>query len=156
MRKIVETASGRSVTLEQGGHFINEESNSQLTQDFHENNGADVLNTFGGVLGDGNESFPLPGVRDGAIFQYLCKAFIRFHTLSRPTLASIVRDACVEVQEGLRKRFLVLTSQLHRSSERTEQREVVGTDLHGPLLGWARNSGQTRGRVHRCPQHRGY
>ena len=64
--------------LERGGRLINGRPYSQLTQQFHEHDGSDVVDTFGGVLENGNKLFLLSRVLIGAILPRCRKAFIRF------------------------------------------------------------------------------
>ena len=69
------------VTLKRCSHLMHEESRPQLAKHFHEHNGAFVLNTFGGALGNRDEPLPFPGVWDRVILPRPREAFIRFRNL---------------------------------------------------------------------------
>jgi len=49
------------VTLESGGHLVNNEACPKLPEHFQEHNGTDILNAFGDIFRDRDQPFPFPG-----------------------------------------------------------------------------------------------
>ena len=65
------------MSLEGGGYLVNQKSSPQLSKNFHEHNGADILNASGGVFGNRDKPFPFPGGGNVTVSAIFCsEAFI--------------------------------------------------------------------------------
>ena len=82
------------VTLERGGHLVNNEACPKLSQNFHKHNGANVLNAFGGILRDRDQPFPFPCCRNVSVLPDGGKTLIGLcHHRRFPVLNMLVLQA---------------------------------------------------------------
>ena len=64
------------MSLEGRGNLVHQKSRPKLSEDFHEHDRADVLNAFGGILGDGDKPFPFPDSLDVTVLPHCGEALI--------------------------------------------------------------------------------
>ena len=66
----------------------------ELPQDFHEHNGADVLNAFGGIFWDRDQPFPFPGRWNVSVLPEGSETLVSLrHHLRFPVLNMLVLQA---------------------------------------------------------------